>query len=77
MEENNIKKEELEFLHDNDLLPVLEKLGLKDDFLAGKIKCAFCGSVITENNLYSFFEDNGVKFGCTKESCIKEIEKKQ
>ena len=77
MEESNIKKEELEFVHDNDLLPVLEKLGLKDDFLSGKIRCAFCGEIITDENLHSFFEDNGVKVSCSKEDCIKEVEKKQ
>lgn len=77
MEENNIKKEELEFLHDQDLLPVLEKLGLKNAFLAGKLKCALCGDVITNENLHSFFEDNGVKFSCNKETCVKELEKKQ
>jgi len=77
MKENNIKKEELEFVHDDDFLSVLGKIRLKEDFLAGKIKCLFCGNVITSENLYSFFEDGGVKFSCNKETCIKELEKKQ
>lgn len=77
MEEKDIKKEELEFVHDNDLLPVLEKLGLQNDFLAGKIKCAFCGAVITSENLYSLFEDNGVKVSCNKEDCIKGVGEKK
>jgi len=75
--EENIKKYELDFVHDQDLLPVLEKLGLKDEFLAGNIKCTFCNQVITNDNLYSFFEDNRVKVSCNKKTCIKEIEKKQ
>jgi len=75
--EEDIKKQELDFVHDQDLLPVLEKLGLKDDFLAGKIKCAFCNDVVTSDNLYSFFEDGGVKVGCNKEACMKKLEKKQ
>ncbi len=79
MENNNndVKKEELEFVHDNDLLPVLEKLGLKDNFIAGKIKCEFCGDTITKENLHSFFENNGVRFGCNKNACIKDLENKQ
>ena len=74
--DNDINKEELEFVHDNDLLLVLERLGIKDDFLTGKIKCVFCGDTITDENLYSFFEDNGIKVSCNKESCIKDISKK-
>jgi len=74
--ENNIKKQELDFVHDDDLLPVLERLGLKEDFLAGEIKCVFCGDVITNENLSSFFEDNGVKFSCNKKVCVDKIKKK-
>lgn len=77
VKEENIKKEELDFVHDEDLLPVLEKLGLKDEFQDGKLRCKFCGDVITDENLASFFEDNGVKFSCNKESCMEKVKKRQ
>ena len=74
--EENIKKYELDLIHDDDLLPVLEKIGLRDDFLSGKIHCVFCGDIITNENFYSLFEKNGVKFSCNKKSCIAEANKK-
>ena len=66
----NIKKYELDLIHDDDLLPVLEKIGLRDDFLSGKIHCVFCGDIITNENFYSLFEKNGVKFSCNKKLII-------
>jgi len=73
--DENIKKQELDFLYDEDLLPVLEKLGFKEDFLAGKLKCAICGDVITNENLYSFFNDKEIKVSCNKETCKNKAQK--
>jgi len=69
--EEDIKKQELNFFYDEDLLPILEKLGLKDDFLSGKLKCTICGDIITNENLNSFYQDKGViKMICNKKSCV-------
>lgn len=68
--DKDIKKEEMEFLFEDDLMPTLEKLGLKDSFLSGKIHCAKCGKVITSENLYSLFSEEGViKIICSDKGC--------
>lgn len=78
MDEKNPKKEELDFVYDEDLMPVLEKLGIKGDFINGKIKCLFCQKVITLDNLYSFFQDaDGLKVVCNEEECIKQLKTKE
>ena len=74
MLDNNRKK--LNFLYDDDLLPVLEKLGIKDDFLNGKLKCSICGNVITMDNFYFLYYEDRVKIGCNKKSCVNNIENK-
>jgi len=77
MKEKNPKKEELDFIYDEDLMPVLEKLGVKTNFTEGNIKCLFCNEVITLENLYSFFIDEGkLKMICDKEDCIKQFKAK-
>jgi len=75
---NDENKEELNLLYDDDLLPVLERLGLKERFLNGELKCSVCRDVITMDNFYSlYYESNEVKFGCNKKSCINIIEGKK
>lgn len=54
-QELNPKKEEMDFLYDEDIIPALGKLGLKEAFLQGKLKCHFCNKIITEDNLSAFF----------------------
>ncbi len=70
MDNKDIKKEEMEFLFEDDLMPTLEKLGLKEKLLAGEIKCAKCGKIITIENLFSMFEENGeLKITCSDKDC--------
>ena len=70
MDNKDIKKEEMEFLFEDDLMPTLEKLGLKDKLLASEIKCSKCGKVITMENLCSIFEENGeIKITCSGKNC--------
>ena len=59
-------------------MPVLEKLGVKDDFLKGNIKCPFCDEVITMENLYSFFlETDKLKMVCSKDNCVGRLKAKE
>jgi hypothetical protein len=61
----------LKAVHDDDLLKLLEKLDLVNKFNTGQIKCAFCGVIISFDNLLSLFPDSGtIKLVCTKPSCV-------
>lgn len=78
MDDVNPKKEELDFLHEEDLLPTLEKLGVKDAFLREEIRCAICGTVLTTNNLGSLYQEKDeVKMVCNKEECLERLTKQQ
>ena len=72
MDNKDIKKEEMEFIFEDDLMPTLEKLDLKEKLSAGEIKCAKCGKVITIDNLCSISEENGeIKITCSDKNCTE------
>ncbi len=67
-------KEELDFLHEDDLFPILDKLGMKEQFLQGEINCVMCGAVLTTENLGSLYkEGEQVKMVCDKKECLEKI----
>ncbi len=43
-----LPKKDLEAVHKQDIEALLKNWGLFTDFEAGKIKCQFCGDVISE-----------------------------
>lgn len=66
----------IQTIYDEDLPKLLFDLGLKDDFDNSKIKCNFCGEVITKDNLLTIFSDGKeIKFSCNKENCKGKIPK--
>lgn len=66
--------ETLNAVHDDDLMDVLEELGVAKDFMRGKLDCAFCCDTITWHNLYSLFPDSGtIKFSCDKPECVNKL----
>ena len=69
-----MEKTKLEAIHDNELLELLDNLGLKNKFLGGQINCAFCKDIITWENLHSIFPDSGaIKFCCVKPECVNSL----
>ena len=61
-------KEELDFLHEGST-SILDKLGMKEQFLRGEINCAMCGTVLTTENLGSLYkEDEQIKMVCDKKN---------
>jgi hypothetical protein len=66
--------ETLNAVHDDDLMDVLQELGVQEDFLHRRLRCAFCKTTITEDNLFSLFPDTGtVNFSCNKPECVKRL----
>lgn len=61
-------------VHDDDLEAVLRSLSVYGDFVHGRLKCFFCASTITWDNLHSLFPDSGsVKFSCSQPICVKAL----
>lgn len=70
-------REGLQAVFDDELQDLMKKLGLYSAFNAGRLTCAFCGDVITWDNLNAFFPDSGaVKVGCTRPHCVSALVEK-
>lgn len=73
---NKMSEEKVRAVHDQDLEKILEGLGILNKFKHGEIKCKFCSSTITSNNLHSFFPQSGaIKFVCDGHNCVRELSK--
>jgi len=69
-----MNKDKLKAVHDDDLDILLEKLGIIGKFTRGKLKCSFCKTVITKENLHSIFPRSGsIKFVCDNSECVAEL----
>lgn len=69
----NTKKTEgtLKVIHDDKIKLLLENLGLSLLIEKGEIKCKFCKSVITYDNINSIFpESDTIKITCNTPVCI-------
>ena len=68
------KKATIWGVHDDDLEGLLRSVGLLGRLLSGRLRCAFCSSVISMENLHSIFPHGGViKVSCSDAQCVKEL----
>ena len=64
----------LNVVHDDELISLLEKLGVKETVMKGGKKCKFCSGVVTIENIYSIFPESGdIKIVCENPDCIKKL----
>lgn len=64
-------KEVFQAVHSSEVDEFLARLGLIENFKAGKIKCHACGDVITIDNFKALTrKGNHLVFACTKEQCL-------
>lgn len=69
-----MNKEKIKSVHDEDLERLLEKLGLSSKLRHEKLKCTFCKTIITLENLHSLFPQSGsIKLVCDRVECVKEL----
>jgi len=73
---NKLVKKNILAVHDQDLEKILEGLGILDKFKRGELKCNFCKSRITFDNLHSFFPQSGdIKLVCDSSNCFRKLSK--
>ncbi len=71
---NKLVKKNIMAVHDQDLEKILEGLGILDKFKHGELKCNFCKSRITFDNLHSFFPQSGdIKLVCDSSTCFRKL----
>ena len=65
------KDDNIKAVYSSDLENFLEKLGISDAFKQGSVTCRYCGTVISENNLYAIIPVNrAIEFCCSQPECI-------
>jgi len=58
---------------DKDLTNILEKLGIYQDAVAGKLQCYFCGRAVSMRNLGGIFKHRGqICIVCSDVKCLYE-----
>lgn len=61
-------------VHEHDLNTLLDSVGLLEDFKKKKLKCKFCGDVVTDNNIFSVIRDSDrYKLVCSKARCVSSL----
>jgi hypothetical protein len=67
-------EKEIDAIHEQDLESVLKKLGFYEQMIQGILKCKFCGSQITMENLHSILpHSSGFSFICDKPECVQKL----
>lgn len=64
------RREKLPAIDQENLIPLLVKLGMYDALLEGRLRCSFCEETLTLDNLQGLYrKDNEVAFFCIKPGC--------
>lgn len=69
-----MKDSHLKAVHDDDLESLLSSLGYFERVSHGECQCAFCGTVITLENLGAIVPQNGeIVFSCDSTGCLQRM----
>ena len=61
-------------IHDDDLMDVLENLGVLSDVKRKKRRCSFCLEILSLANIGALYpEDNDVKIACNNPMCLTRV----
>lgn len=64
-------REKINAITDDKLILLLTNIGLYENVISGKIKCKFCGEIVTIECISAIFPESGsIKISCDKPSCI-------
>ncbi len=74
MEDRFVNNDTVKAVYSDDLNNLLASLGLEKDFIEGRIKCKYCSSIISENNLFALLpEENSIAFICESPECTEKM----
>jgi hypothetical protein len=68
----SLKKTEINAILGEEFNKLLEKLGVLEEFKAGKYRCVFCGDQLSTENVLIVFplSENNIGFVCKKPECM-------
>lgn len=65
---------EMDAVHADDLKTLLDKVGLLEKLESRQLKCKFCQSVVSEEDIYSVIKDSGqYKVVCERADCVSRL----
>lgn len=66
--------QKIDAVHVRDLANLLDRLGVRDRFEKGEMRCKFCGNAVNKDNLHSIFPESGaVHVICDSPTCINSL----
>lgn len=69
-----MKREGLPAVHDDDLLELLNNLGLIGPLERGEVRCRFCETTVTADSLGAIFPAHGsVWVVCSEADCLQKL----
>lgn len=70
-------KERIEAAYDKEFDEILERLGLKDDLMAGRTKCGFCDQQLDMTKIIGVYSDQGrILLCCDRQECAARLAEK-
>jgi hypothetical protein len=77
-EENKMKTEEVNAVYSEDMVELLESLGILHKIKNGKKKCYFCRHSVKLQDIASVFPaENEVQVCCSSYDCYKQLMRKE
>lgn len=68
------EKKQVNAIHEKDLEGVIRNIGLWQKLEGGELKCKFCKTTITLENLYSIIPESGMfNTICDRPECIAQL----
>ena len=72
---NKFKRTRIKAVHEEDLIPLLNSLGIYMKIKEGEAFCVYCSTVITLDNLWGIFrEGKSIRFICSNPDCASKID---
>jgi len=66
--------ERFELIFEKELEEFLKRNGVYDEFITGKIKCNYCGKIITFDSLGVIVVKKGkLRFTCNRLECLRKV----
>ena len=71
---NRFKKVRIRAVHDEDLITILDSIGITEQFKKGEYKCMFCNKKASIENLWALkIKDKKIYMVCSDTECINKI----
>ncbi len=69
------KRTKLKAIHEDDLLSMLDNLGITEKIQKGEYRCEYCNKIISLDNLWCIRKkDNRIQLICSNYDCLNKLQ---